>query len=86
RLINQAQPMQFYQLGYSASVYNNPTAGTPVNGAVIDPRLLPVAQADNRPLLVNRKPVVMPIVGDYSVIRSRQDQARAEIRYDQGDV
>lgn len=86
RLINQAQPMQFYQLGYSASVYNNPTAGTPVSGAVIDPRLMPVTQADNRPLLVNGKPVVMPIVGDYSVIRSRQDQARAEIRYDQGDV
>ena len=86
RLINQAQPMQFYQLGYSASVYSNPAAGTPVTGAVIDPKLMPVTQANNQPLLVGGQRVVTPLVGDYSVVRSRQDQARAEIRYDAGDV
>lgn len=76
RLINQGQPMQFYQLGYSASVYNNPSAGTPIAGAVIDPKLMPATGTN----------VVTPVVGDYSVTRSRQDQARAELRYDAGEV
>ena len=86
RLINQAQPMQYYQLGYSAPVYNDPSAGTPISGAVIDPKLMPVTQGNNQPLLVGGKAVVTPIVGDYSLIQTRQDQTRAEIRYDQGDV
>ncbi|WBO23271.1 TonB-dependent receptor [Sphingomonas abietis] len=76
RLINQAQPMQYYQLGYSAAVYDNPTAGTPILGAVVDPKLMPATGTK----------VVTPVVGDYSMILSRQDQTRAELRYDQGDV
>ncbi|MGN6270796.1 MAG: TonB-dependent receptor [Sphingomonas sp.] len=76
RLVNQGQPMQFYQLGYSASVYDDPHAGTAVTGAVIDPRLMPAGSSG----------VVTPVVGDYSVTRTRQDQARGELRYDRGDV
>ena len=76
RLINQAQPMQFYQLGYSAGTYDNPAAGTAVTGAVIDPRLMPAGSSG----------AVTPVIGDYSVIRTRQDQARGELRYDQGEV
>ncbi|MCW6537045.1 TonB-dependent receptor [Sphingomonas lycopersici] len=76
RLINQGQPMQFYQLGYSASAYNDPSAGTPIGGAVVDPKLMPVTGTK----------VVTPVVGDYSLTHSRQDQARAELRYDAGAV
>lgn len=76
RLVNQGQPMQFYQLGYSASAYNDPAAGTPVTGAVFDPRLMPAGSSG----------VVTPLIGDYSLIRSRQDQARGELRYDAGPV
>ena len=77
RLRNDSQPMQFYQLGYSAAIYDNPAAGTPVTGAVIDRKLMPVTGTAN---------VVAPVIGDYSSIASRQDQVRAELRYDQGDV
>ena len=80
RLVNQAQPMQFYQLGYSAAVYNNPAAGTPIRGAVVDPKLMPAAT------LPGGTRVVTPVVGDYSPIASRQDQARGELRYDLGQV
>lgn len=76
RLVNQAQPMQFYQLGYSASLYDRPVAGTPVTGAVVDPKLMPAGSSG----------VVTPVIGDYSVIESRQDQARGELRYDEGKV
>ncbi len=76
RLINRGQPMQFQQLGYSASIYNNPSVGTPIRGAILDPRLMPATGTN----------VVTPVVGDYSAIQSRQDQARAEIRYDSGAV
>lgn len=76
RLINQAQPMQFYQLGYSASAYDDPAAGTPVTGAMIDPKLMPAGSSG----------VVTPVIGDYSMIRTRQDQTRGELRYDRGAV
>ena len=77
RLVNQGQPQQFYQLGYSAALYDKPNAGTPISGAVIDPNLVPVTGADG---------IVTPIVGDYSVVDTRQDQARAEVRYDSGGI
>ncbi|HET8613413.1 MAG TPA: TonB-dependent receptor [Sphingomonas sp.] len=76
RLINQAQPMQFYQLGYSTAIYDDPAAGAPVKGAVVDPALMPVGGTR----------IVTPVIGDYSAIRTRQDQARAELRYDEGAV
>ncbi|MGN6374843.1 MAG: TonB-dependent receptor [Sphingomonas sp.] len=76
RLINQGQPMQFYQLGYSARLYNDPKAGTPVTGAVVDPGLMPAGSSGG----------VTPVIGDYSLIQLRQDQARGELRYDRGKV
>lgn len=76
RLVNQGQPMQFYQLGYAAALYNNPAAGTPVAGAVIDNKLIPAAGTN----------IVTPVIGDYSRIDSRQDQVRAVLRYDAGRV
>ena len=76
RLQNEGQPMQFYQLGYSAALYNNPSAGTPIRGAVVDPKLMPATGTN----------VVTPVIGDYSLIRARQDQARAELRYDGADI
>lgn len=76
RLRNHSQPMQYYQPGYNASVYNDPAAGTPVVGAYADSRLIPVTGTDVR----------APVVGDYSSIATRQDQARAQLRYDAGDV
>jgi len=74
RLVNDSQPMQFYQLGYSAANLGKP--GTPVTGAVIDNGLIPVTGTT----------VHAPVVGDYSSTATRQDQARAQIRFDQGDV
>jgi len=76
RLVNHAQPMQYYQLGYAAAIYDDPAAGAPVRGAVVDPGLMPVAGTK----------VVTPVIGDFSLIRTRQDQTRAELRYDKGDV
>ncbi|MBY8827057.1 TonB-dependent receptor [Hephaestia sp. CMS5P-6] len=77
RLRNQGQPMQWYQFGYSATLYDRPDAGTPVTGAYQDNRLVPVSGADG---------IVSPVIGDYSYTASRQDQARAQLRYDRGDV
>jgi len=76
RLINEGHPQQFYQFGYSAANYANPSAGTPVTGAVVDKGLIPVTGTN----------VVAPIVGDYSSIDTRQDQLRGQLRFDQGDV
>lgn len=76
RLINQGQPQQYYLLGYSAAAYNDPTAGTPVTGAYVDPHLIPATGSN----------VVPPVAGDYSLTQLRQDQARGELRYDSGDV
>ena len=77
RLVNEGQPQQFYLLGYSATLYARPNAGTPISGAVSDPKLVPVTGTNG---------ITAPIVGDYSVVRTRQDQARAELRYDARDV
>lgn len=77
RLRNDGQPMQFYQLGYSAALYAKPAAGTPVTGAYQDNRLIPVSGTQG---------IVAPVIGDYSVTATRQDQARAQLRYDAGDV
>jgi iron complex outermembrane receptor protein len=77
RLRNQGQPMQFYQFGYSATLYGQPNAGTPVMGAWQDNRLIPVSGTNG---------VVAPVIGDYSVTETRQDQARAQLRYDRGGV
>jgi iron complex outermembrane receptor protein len=76
RLRNDGQPMQFYQLGYSAALYDEPAGGTQVTGAVIDPHAIPVSGSNG---------IVAPYAGDYSVIQARQDQARAQLRYDKGD-
>lgn len=73
RLRNDAQPMQFYQLGYAAALYDAPGSATPVTGAYADPRLIPVSGTAG---------VVAPVIGDYSSIASRQDQLRAQLRYD----
>lgn len=43
---------------------------TPISGGVIDKALI----------------MPTPVAGDYSATRTRQDQARAQIRFDQGDV
>ena len=77
RLRNDSQPMQFYQPGFAAAAYGNPAAGVPVSGAVNDPGLVPVA---------GRPDVRAPIIGDFSSIATRQDQARAQLRFDSGDV
>ena len=77
RLRNDSQPMQFHQFGYSAALYGRPDAGTPVTGAYADPRLIPAGGADG---------AVMPVIGDYSSTATRQDQARAQVRYDAGDL
>lgn len=76
RLVNRAQPMQFYLLGYSAAVYDDPGVGTPVTGAVIDPGLMPAGSSG----------IVTPVIGDYSATELRQDQVRGEVRYDRGDM
>jgi iron complex outermembrane receptor protein len=76
RLTNTAQPMQFYQLGYSVARYVQPAAGTAVTGAVFDPKLIPASGTR----------IVPPVIGDYSPIQSRQGQARGEVRYDDGTV
>ncbi|CAN5386368.1 TonB-dependent receptor [soil metagenome] len=76
RLRNDSQPQQFYQFGYSAANYANPSAGVPVTGAVIDAGLIPVAGTAVR----------APVVGDYSSVDTRQDQVRGQVRFDQGDV
>jgi iron complex outermembrane receptor protein len=75
RLANESQPMQFTLLGYSPALYNDPAGGTPVTGAVADPALPPVADG-----------VAPPVAGAYSPTRTRQDQARAQLRYDAGEV
>ncbi|HEU4959515.1 MAG TPA: TonB-dependent receptor [Sphingomonas sp.] len=77
RLRNDSQPMQFHQFGYSAALYDRPDAGTPVTGAFADPRLIPAGGAGG---------AVMPVIGDFSSIATRQDQARAQLRYDGGGV
>ncbi|WP_083276640.1 TonB-dependent receptor [Sphingobium phenoxybenzoativorans] len=76
RLINRGHPQQFYQFGYSAANYGNPSAGTPVTGAVVDNGMVPVTGTAIR----------APIVGDYSSVDTRQDQLRGQLRFDQGDV
>jgi iron complex outermembrane recepter protein len=76
RLVNDSQPMQFYQFGYRAAAYGNPAAGVPVTGAVIDPGLMPVSGTNVR----------APVVGDFSSIETRQDQLRGQLRFDEGDV
>jgi len=75
RLRNHGQPMQFTLLGYAPALYDDPSAGTPVTGAVIDPALPPVADS-----------VVSPVAGAFSSTHTLQDQARAQLRYDAGDV
>jgi iron complex outermembrane receptor protein len=75
RLRNDSQPMQYYQFGYSAVPYSLPNGGTPVTGAYADPALIPVAGTK----------VVAPVIGDYSSVATRQDQVRAQLRFDQGD-
>ncbi len=74
RLRNDSQPMQYYQFGYSATLYGKPNDGTPVTGAYADPALIPVASTK----------VVAPVIGDYSSVATRQDQVRAQLRFDQG--
>jgi len=76
RLRNDSQPMQFYQLGYNASLYNQPAGGAPVTGAYADRALIPVTGTN----------IVAPVIGDYSSVATRQDQARAQLRYDSGNV
>jgi len=76
RLRNDSQPMQFYQFGYSAALYDKPAAGTPITGAYADPALIPVTGTR----------VVAPVIGDYSSVATRQDQVRAQLRYDSGNV
>jgi iron complex outermembrane receptor protein len=75
RLRNDSQPMQYYQFGYSATLYGRPNDGTPVTGAYADPVLIPVAGTK----------VVAPVIGDYSSVATRQDQVRAQLRFDQGE-
>jgi iron complex outermembrane receptor protein len=75
RLTNESQPMQFTLLGYSPALYDDPTSGTLVTGAVIDPELPPAADG-----------VVAPVAGAFSPTSTRQDQARAQLRYDAGEV
>lgn len=76
RLRNDSQPMQFYQFAYSAANYANPAAGVPVTGAVIDDALIPVTGTTIR----------APIIGDFSSVATRQDQVRAQLRFDSGDI
>ncbi|MES2058271.1 MAG: TonB-dependent receptor [Pseudomonadota bacterium] len=78
RLRNDSQPMQYYQFGYSATLYGGPGDGKPVTGAYADPALIPAAIRDG-------KAVVAPVIGDYSSVATRQDQVRAQLRFDQGD-
>lgn len=66
RLVNNTQPLLFYQLVAAA-----PGAlATPISGGVVDPDLI----------------TPTPIAGDYATAHSRQDQARAQLRFDRGDV
>jgi len=76
RLINDSQPMQYWQLGYSAANYAKPAAGTAVTGAITDPKLLPVTGTA----------ITAPVIGDYSSTATRQDQIRTQLRFDSGEV
>ena len=75
--MNQGQPQQYYLLGYAPALYDQQHAGTPIAGAVTDPELVPVAGTNG---------ITTPVVGDYAVVNTRQDQARGELRYDSGRV
>jgi iron complex outermembrane receptor protein len=89
RLVNESQPMQFYQFGYSAASYGNPSAGVPVTGAVVDDGLIPVAGTCPADPAMRTNPaacVRAPVVGDFSSVHTRQDQIRAQLRYDAGGV
>ncbi|HWL46958.1 MAG TPA: TonB-dependent receptor [Sphingomonadaceae bacterium] len=77
RLRNDGQPMQFYQLGFNGAAYGDPAAGVPVTGAINDPGAIPVS---------GQPGVRAPVVGDYSPVATRQDQVRAQLRFDSGDV
>ncbi|HVI99243.1 MAG TPA: TonB-dependent receptor [Sphingomonas sp.] len=77
RLENTGQPQQYYLLGYAPTLYDDPNAGTPVSGAVVDPGGVPVSGTEG---------VVAPVAGAYSPVETRQDQARAQLRYDRGDI
>ena len=74
RLRNDSQPQQFYQFGYSAALYGNPSAGPAVTGGYADPALIPIGG----------KTAV--VIGDYASVATRQDQARGQLRFDSGDV
>jgi iron complex outermembrane receptor protein len=76
RLRNDSQPQQFYQFGYSGALYGNAGGSTPVTGAYADPALIAVAGTNG---------IVAPVIGDYSSVATRQDQARGQIRFDSGE-
>ncbi|WP_260599566.1 TonB-dependent receptor [Sphingomonas endolithica] len=76
RLRNDSQPQQFYQFGYSGALYGNGAGSTPVTGAYADPALIAVA---------GTKGIVAPVIGDYSSVATRQDQARGQVRFDSGE-
>lgn len=76
RLRNDSQPQQFYQLGYSGALFGNPAGGPPVTGAYADPALIAVTGTNS---------IVAPVIGDYSSVATRQDQARAQLRFDSGE-
>src|SRR3546814_16962573 len=68
-------PTLFRSPGYSPALYSDPAAGTPVTGAITDRACVPVSVTDG---------IVAPVVGDYSPVETRHDQARAQLRYDRG--
>jgi len=76
RLRNDSQPMQYYQAGF-AGAYDDPGDAPPVTGAVHDSGLIPVR---------GQPGLRAPVIGDYSSVATRQDQARAQVRFDSGDV
>lgn len=90
RLQNDSQPMQFYQFGYNAANYASGTAGTAVTGALDDAELIPVVTAScpaNPEARTSASTCLhMPVVGDFSSVDTRQDQVRAQLRFDSGDV
>lgn len=91
RLRNRAQPQQFYQLAYAgAATYANPSAGTPVTGAIGDTGFAPVATAqcpaDPAARTDPAACIRLPVVGDYSAVDTRQDQVRGQLRFESSDL